>query len=68
MNNMKKKINIFSLIILVIMLAIPVLVLAQEPPDPGGDPDVPIDGGLSLLIAGGVAYGAKKVRDARKKK
>ncbi|MBN8788152.1 MAG: hypothetical protein J0I84_13760 [Terrimonas sp.] len=38
-------------------------------PDPGGDPDteVPIDGGVSLLIAAGVAYGAKKAYDKRKK-
>ena len=29
--------------------------------------DVPIDGGLSLLVAAGVGYGIKKVRDERKK-
>jgi hypothetical protein len=49
---------------------------AQEP-DPGpppvdgdgpGDPDqeVPFDGGLSLLLAAGAAYGAKKSFDYRK--
>ena len=42
-------------------------VLAQGPDNPGGDPDIPIDGGLSLLIAAGVAYGAKKAYDKRKK-
>lgn len=42
--------------------------LAQMPGDPGTDPDeIPIDGGLSLLIAAGVAYGAKKAYDKRKK-
>jgi hypothetical protein len=30
--------------------------------DPGGGPDVPIDGGLSLLLAAGSAYGIKKYR------
>lgn len=35
-------------------------------PDPGADPDVPIDGGVSLLIAAGVAYGAKKAYDKGK--
>ena len=35
--------------------------------DPGGNPDVPIDGGISLLIAAGVALGAK-VHAARKEK
>ena len=28
---------------------------------------VPVDGGLSLLLAAGVGYGVKKVRDSRKK-
>jgi hypothetical protein len=32
----------------------------------GGDPDLPIDGGASILIAAGVAYGLKKVHDKRK--
>jgi hypothetical protein len=36
--------------------------------DPGGSPDVPIDGGISFLIAAGAAYGAKKIRDGRRKK
>lgn len=32
------------------------------------DPDAPIDGGVSLLVAAGVVYGVKKFRDERKKK
>lgn len=35
--------------------------------DPGDDPDAPIDGGVSLLVAAGVGYGIKKARDQRKK-
>ena len=35
-------------------------------PDPGPDP-TPIDGGLSLLLAAGVGYGAKRLRKNRKK-
>ncbi len=35
--------------------------------DAGGDVDLPIDGGLSLLVAAGVGYGAKKLKDSRKK-
>ncbi len=35
--------------------------------DPGDDPDIPIDGGVGILVAAGVAYGIKKVRDQRKK-
>lgn len=39
---------------------------------PGGgcdpfDPDCPIDGGLSLLIAAGIGLGAKKAYQERKK-
>lgn len=34
---------------------------------PGAPPATPIDGGLSLLLAGGAAYGIKKIKDARKK-
>ncbi|TDH19991.1 hypothetical protein EXU57_22200 [Segetibacter sp. 3557_3] len=33
--------------------------------DPGEDPDVPLDGGLTLLIAAGVGYGVKKAVDYR---
>jgi len=44
---------------------LPVLVHAKT--DPGNDPDsAPIDGGLSLLIAGGVGYGVKKMRAKKK--
>ncbi|CAN5735515.1 hypothetical protein BH10BAC3_BH10BAC3_31080 [soil metagenome] len=34
--------------------------------NPGGNPYVPIDGGISLLIAAGVALGANKVHAKRK--
>jgi hypothetical protein len=44
-----------------IMILLPVLATAQ--PGFGDDvEDVPIDGGLSLLLAAGVGYGAKKVK------
>jgi hypothetical protein len=38
-------------------------------PGPPNSPptDIPIDGGASLLIAGGVAFGLKKLRDRRRK-
>ena len=52
----------FSLLLLFFVL--PAISHAQ--PGFGDDvDDVPIDGGLSLLIAAGVGYGAKKLR-ARK--
>ena len=44
------------------------------PPPPGGGgppcfppPCIPIDGGISFLVAAGIAIGAKKVHDSRKK-
>ena len=41
-------------------------ILHAQPPN-NGDPDsAPIDGGLSLLIAGGVGYGVKKIKEKRK--
>lgn len=51
-------------LILVLCVAIPVVTFAGGPPDPE---DTPIDGGLSLLLAAGAAYGVKKYRDSRKK-
>ena len=37
-----------------------------QPPFPSTN-QVPIDGGLSLLLAAGAAYGAKKVYDFKNK-
>jgi hypothetical protein len=49
------------------------VLLSAPPPPPSGSPGcwpppcVPIDGGITFLIAAGAAYGAKKLVDARKK-
>jgi hypothetical protein len=37
-------------------------------PDNGGDPDVPIDGGIGFLIAAGIGYGIKKTYSKPQKK
>ena len=49
-----------------VMLVFALPVLAQ---DGFGDPgdDVPVDGGLTLLAAAGIGYGAKKINQYRKK-
>lgn len=45
---------------------------AAPPPPPGGGPGcwpppcIPVDGGIGLLVAAGVAYGAKKFLGAKK--
>jgi len=58
-----KKLSLQSIII-ALMIILPLLSIAQ----PGFDDDVedvPIDGGLSLLIAGGVGIAAKKIKDKK---
>ncbi len=63
---MKNSINkMFPVLLMISLLILPSLVFAQ--PGFGDDvPDVPIDGGLSVLLAAGAAYGVKKVRDRKK--
>jgi len=53
----------YILVVLFLFLALPHITRAQGPPDPD---DVPIDGGLGLLLAAGAAYGVKKYRGAKK--
>ena len=69
-----KKLIYFSLIAFFICLSIAVLADGPPPPpDPssggghGGPVGAPIDGGLGILLAMGVAYGGKKLYKARKK-
>lgn len=63
-----KTTRLLSAAISIIICIISITVSAQ-PGGPGKDPDteVPIDGGVSLLVAAGVAYAAKKAYDKRKK-
>lgn len=56
--------NVSKSFLFAITLILPMALFAQV----GADPDSPIDGGLSLLIAAGIGYGAKKVHDNKKKK
>ncbi len=52
-------------LILIIILVLPLISMAQ--PAFGDDVmDVPVDGGLSLLAAAGIGYGAKKLREKKK--
>ena len=59
------KTSILKSFILLAAMIIPFLALAQ-PADPN-DTYVPLNGGLSLLVAAAVGYGSKKIYDARKK-
>ncbi len=63
---MNKKVKMLKTIIVALMIIVPGLLFAQG----GFDDDVidnpvPFDGGVSLLIAAGLGYGIKKVRDHR---
>ncbi len=64
---MKTKQTIKSLILFALLLFIAVLpAIAQGDFDDAALNDLPIDGGLSVLIAAGIGYGAKKVREKKK--
>ncbi len=67
---MKFKISTIQVIILAACILIPFLSHAQPSfPDNTTDvpPDTPVDGGLSLLVAAGVGYGTKKLKERRQK-
>jgi hypothetical protein len=62
----------YLVMLLFVFLLLPGLLHAQpnppDPPNPDCPPDMicPIDGGLVALIAVGVGYGVKKIRDPKK--
>jgi hypothetical protein len=63
---MKANKILISLLLLNVIIFLPSLLHAQ--PNFSDDVvDAPVDGGLSILIAGGVGYGIKIIKDARKK-
>jgi len=70
MTKMKSKSRFALLLALALVLATPLVHAQGGPGDPGDNPDptraVPFDGGLSLVVAAGIAYAAKKGRDKRK--
>jgi len=59
--------SIFSISIFTVIFFLPYALRAQGQPSGFDDDvnDVPIDGGLSLLVAAGIGIGAKKLRDKR---
>ena len=65
-----KRYSKWFLMVSVLFVALSVLpsLANAQPGDPGDDPDAPIDGGVSLLVAAGVGYGIKKAKDSRKAK
>ena len=55
------------LVLMCMMLSVPML-HAQDPglPDDGDGTNIPIDGGISLLLAAGAIYGGKKLHQLKK--
>lgn len=66
---MKLKHCIIALLLIAATTFTPMMLNAQTDDDGGiPDPDtnVPFDGGISILVAAGVAYGLKKKQDNKK--
>jgi hypothetical protein len=64
---MKLNIKLVASLFILAAIILPTLVHAQ--PGFGDDvDDVPVDGGLSLLVAAGVGYGAKKLKAKKAEK
>ena len=60
MQNTYMKILVFLFVFLIFCT----LTVSAQPTPP---PSAPVDGGLSLLLAGGIGYGIKKMSAKRKK-
>lgn len=60
--------QIFKLVLICVIIIGLVNSAAAQPVFDDDVNDVPVDGGLSLLVAAGVGYGAKKIREKRNKK
>ncbi len=63
MNTKNYKPLVKCFLVIFFIACIPFLSYSQFDAFPdGGNPDAPIDGGLSLLVAAGIGYGAKKLK------
>jgi hypothetical protein len=54
------------LLLLMLLLLNAGISRADDPGLPGDDPDVPIDGGILVLLAAGIYYGVKKIQNRKK--
>lgn len=64
-NQINKDQLIKIIYLFIVILFITIFKVQAQPTGPGVEVDAPIDGGLSLLIAAGVGYGVKKIREER---
>lgn len=56
------------IVISLLFTLLSVTVWAQAPPPPPDPSDVPIDGGLSFLVVGGIAYGTYQLKKRKQKR
>ena len=55
----------YRILILLIFLSVTASAQSNDPGLPGDDPDVPVDGGVGFLVAAGIAFGVKKIRETK---
>ncbi|WP_316837723.1 PID-CTERM protein-sorting domain-containing protein [Pedobacter nutrimenti] len=56
------------LLLMVCLVSVVYPAFAEDPGLPGGDPDVPIDGGTVVLLAAGIAYGVRSLKKRNEQK
>ncbi len=54
--------RLLPVVLALLCMVLPLITIAQGPPD---TEDTPIDGGVGLLIAAGAVYGVKKYKDVK---
>ncbi len=62
---MKRKVTILVIAAFLILAPGFMESAIAQPPPPDVDPEVPIDGGLTVLLVAGMVYGARKLRAER---
>lgn len=55
-----KSLNLFRWMLSLVLFFLPAILKASAPGFDGDTNDVPIDGGLSLLLAAGIGYGIRR--------
>ena len=57
--------NLHKILTILLMVIAVNLCQAQDPGDPSADdPAAPVDGGITLLLAAGAAYGVRRLRSS----
>ncbi len=60
-----KYLTALLLLVFQLCIMIPEARADEDPGVPGGDPDVPLDGGTGILLAAGALYGFRKLKKAK---